>query len=396
MSTLAMDMRERLTSENGTYRPAFEWASICNMSTNGLYKALKRHPEWTINNILNRDINKYVDLNKQREKKVFYKGRYYSRHHICQKAGISEETLRTKMVSGEDLEAFLEKKVKTRKERETKKQISKEKTEADETARRQSVSKLLTFCEEHGLKSSPDTFLWHGVPFPKNTYEEIVGLSGTELTFYHLPDKDRNKEADRLLRKRFYRNVEGMGWTNVRKLSLFLNIPEEELLSMGKGKVRVLVNNARKKTKYITYKGETKSLLSWAKELGMNPKTLRNRFKRGWSVERALSTPIGKYIRPIYFEYKGQRKTILEWSKEVNIPRDIIYYRIFMGMDPNLVLTMPYKYRGRRKGSKLYTCFERRHTLYEWAMISGISKSTLQSRLVRGMSMEEALTYHHR
>lgn len=42
----------------------------------------------------------------------------------------------------------------------------------------------------------------------------------------------------------------------------------------------------------LTYKGETKTLLDWAQDLGMYRETLRDRIRRGWSVEQALETPV--------------------------------------------------------------------------------------------------------
>lgn len=47
-------------------------------------------------------------------------------------------------------------------------------------------------------------------------------------------------------------------------------------------------NNTRK-TRYITYKGETKPFTVWAEEAGLKVATLRNRLKGGWQLEDALT-----------------------------------------------------------------------------------------------------------
>lgn len=48
-------------------------------------------------------------------------------------------------------------------------------------------------------------------------------------------------------------------------------------------------------TLYITYKGKRKPLADWAMEKGLNYDTLKDRIYRyGWSVERALKTPVDK------------------------------------------------------------------------------------------------------
>lgn len=42
----------------------------------------------------------------------------------------------------------------------------------------------------------------------------------------------------------------------------------------------------------ITYQGRTQTYTAWARELGMNNETLRNRLVKGWDIERALTTPV--------------------------------------------------------------------------------------------------------
>ena len=48
----------------------------------------------------------------------------------------------------------------------------------------------------------------------------------------------------------------------------------------------------RKSTHWIEYKGKRQTLIQWAAELGMNKQTLCERLKRGWTVERAFTTPV--------------------------------------------------------------------------------------------------------
>mgnify|MGYP001097323176 CR=1 FL=1 len=50
------------------------------------------------------------------------------------------------------------------------------------------------------------------------------------------------------------------------------------------------------RSRKITFMGETQTLTQWAYELNMNPKTLDFRFRNGWSVERALTTPVDKKL----------------------------------------------------------------------------------------------------
>lgn len=42
---------------------------------------------------------------------------------------------------------------------------------------------------------------------------------------------------------------------------------------------------------FATLNGCTKSLAEWAEIYGIKPATIRKRFQRGWSVEKAITTP---------------------------------------------------------------------------------------------------------
>lgn len=56
---------------------------------------------------------------------------------------------------------------------------------------------------------------------------------------------------------------------------------------------RVQANNTRKNV-YYTYRGKTLTIAEWAKEIGMKYITLHERIKKGWSIEKALETPVRK------------------------------------------------------------------------------------------------------
>jgi hypothetical protein len=42
----------------------------------------------------------------------------------------------------------------------------------------------------------------------------------------------------------------------------------------------------------ITFKGRKQSISAWARECGMNHQALRWRLQNGWSIEKALTTPV--------------------------------------------------------------------------------------------------------
>ena len=55
----------------------------------------------------------------------------------------------------------------------------------------------------------------------------------------------------------------------------------------------IKIQSRNKRTnRNLTYQNETLCLKSWAERLGLNHKTISKRLDYGWSVEKALSTPI--------------------------------------------------------------------------------------------------------
>lgn len=75
----------------------------------------------------------------------------------------------------------------------------------------------------------------------------------------------------------------------------------------------------------LEYKGEIKSLAQWAISKGMNPDTLRSRLQKGMPVEAALETPVKQ---PQVYEFQGVRANLAEHSKKVGIPYALVHGRI--------------------------------------------------------------------
>lgn len=50
--------------------------------------------------------------------------------------------------------------------------------------------------------------------------------------------------------------------------------------------------NNRRSSRIIEYRGEKKTLAQWCETVGLGVTTVHARLKSGWSIDRALSTPI--------------------------------------------------------------------------------------------------------
>lgn len=55
-------------------------------------------------------------------------------------------------------------------------------------------------------------------------------------------------------------------------------------------------NRNTRKNHFITYNGETHCLTEWGEIVGIDPRTLHERIKRGWSIEQVLTTPLIKGV----------------------------------------------------------------------------------------------------
>ena len=54
----------------------------------------------------------------------------------------------------------------------------------------------------------------------------------------------------------------------------------------------VVQANNKRTNRELSFDGRTQNLKQWADEFGILPSTLRERLSRGWSVEKALTTPV--------------------------------------------------------------------------------------------------------
>lgn len=87
-------------------------------------------------------------------------------------------------------------------------------------------------------------------------------------------------------------------------------------------------NNSRK-NKIVTFKGESKTVAVWARELNLNYNKLLSRLTKGWTVEDAFTIPYEDKT----IEFKGERKTITEWARHLKIAPTTLRNRLSKGWD---------------------------------------------------------------
>jgi hypothetical protein len=99
---------------------------------------------------------------------------------------------------------------------------------------------------------------------------------------------------------------------------------------------RKIQNNNTRKSVHITFNGQTKSLTEWAKELNITSPALANRLKKQ-SLKTALTTVKNGYEKVVTFN--GITQTVNEWSKKTGIHSNTIHSRLRRGWSIEKALT---------------------------------------------------------
>lgn len=148
----------------------------------------------------------------------------------------------------------------------------------------------------------------------------------------------------------------------------------------------------RRNTKYYEYNGELKRLDELSDLYGVDKKIIDGRLRNGWDFYRAITD------NPSIFKYKnkskwdtlvthdGITKTARQWLDDCAISRCGVNERVMRGMDIETALFAPL-YNARRyeyNGESL--------SLKEQSKKTGIKKCTLEKRLRKGLSFQEAIT----
>lgn len=90
----------------------------------------------------------------------------------------------------------------------------------------------------------------------------------------------------------------------------------------------------------IEYQGRSQSLGEWAKELGLQSSTLSVRLnKYGWSVEKAFETPVNDHLNMV--EFNGKIQTVSCWARELGMKPHTLRHRLKKGWSVEDALTIP-------------------------------------------------------
>lgn len=106
----------------------------------------------------------------------------------------------------------------------------------------------------------------------------------------------------------------------------------------------------KRTNRYIEHNGETKTIAEWAKIAGVERSVLRGRIDRGWTMEKAMSTPNGStWSNRKKITYNGETHTIPEWAKIIGINESTLRDRLTRrGWTTEKALTTPVEIHNKK------------------------------------------------
>lgn len=106
-----------------------------------------------------------------------------------------------------------------------------------------------------------------------------------------------------------------------------------------------------KRTNHVlAFRGETKCLTDWADELGIDARTLTYRLKHGWTVDDALTIPAGSTHteRNRLLTHDGKTLCLSEWSTLTGINAATLHCRLARGWSISRAMTTPVRIMKRK------------------------------------------------
>lgn len=132
-------------------------------------------------------------------------------------------------------------------------------------------------------------------------------------------------------------------------------------------------------------------IADWATETGLNPSTISARLDRGWSSADALSV-VPRDTSEWELTAHGQTKNLVEWSRVCGIPVSTLKHRLEINWSVEDAISTPPGAKGvGRKRTVLLTVNGVEKEIQVWADEVGIGRTTIEERIKRGWSHEDAV-----
>lgn len=138
----------------------------------------------------------------------------------------------------------------------------------------------------------------------------------------------------------------------------------------------------------VTYKGESRTITSVAKELGISKETLKKYYKKSESIEKAIEmfNKNKQEVEDSKIEYKGDHKFLKAIAREEAVAETTLtrYFKKYNNIDKAVFMAKIQREKSKRvkiKGGNV--------NVYDLSIILGVKYSELINCLKNGMSIEE-------
>lgn len=93
--------------------------------------------------------------------------------------------------------------------------------------------------------------------------------------------------------------------------------------------------NNKRSNVAIMYNNQSMTISEWADVVGIDAQVIGLRLRRGWSIERSLTTSESDSRASLsrFLEYGGECLTVTQWANKMNIDAKFIFKRLYLGWD---------------------------------------------------------------
>lgn len=223
---------------------------------------------------------------------------------------------------------------------------------------------------------------WAMQPLGRETDQAIADRIGTSANIVYRARRRLGIPSYTASRRTVDWDLQPLGFFMDKEIAVRLGVTPEivrrERLRRGIPRAPLRVH---KSSRMIERNGESRTMADWARAAGLPRSVLSSRLWAGWTLERALATPLAVKR----FEYEGQRLTLGELAKRAGVRYGVMWSRLcHRGMDPATALAMP--------GREQIRIRIQGRTLREWTEAAGLSYDLLWNRIRRrGWSLSRAL-----
>jgi len=147
------------------------------------------------------------------------------------------------------------------------------------------------------------------------------------------------------------------------------------------------------RTNFFECYGEIHTLSEWAEITGIRQSILHSRiYAYKWDIKDAIERPIGKTHGKnfIYVIYNCEEKSLIEISKETGIAYSVLKERYKKGI--SIEETVKEYKQNNGLTAKKYEYNGERLSIPEWSVKLGVSEDTLRYRLKKNRSYDEVFT----